>query len=171
MTGTQSVEFLNSPPAVAEMSGMTDIEATWVRDHVWTKTLRFTYKQTPAYFHHCACQWGMCGACERNEHAKCIHRRYQPFPSYECTITNKKWQVLPLPRGSVTHPRRSATGWRVDNAATVWLADRRCIWSCPCECRAGEPTRPQPIVLVRTGDTRRITPAGQEELFEVMARG
>lgn len=173
MTGTQSVELLNPPPAAADTPGMTDLEAGWVREHVWTKAMRRTYRTTPTYFHRCACQFGPCGHCDAGDHGHCTHgpEGYQPFPEDECAITNRKWQVLALPRGSVTHPRRTATGWHIDHAALVWLADRRCVWSCPCECRAHEPARPQPIVLVRTGDTRRHTPAGQEELFEVMARG
>ena len=56
-----------------------------------------------------------------------------------------------------------------DLEAMVWLADRLCIWSCPCKCRTAEPTQPQPIVLVSTRPSRRREPDGQEALFGVMA--
>lgn len=147
---------------------MTDDEAAWVREHVWPKVMRQAYRDIPAYFHHCACQWGPCGACERGRHDRCIHgpNGYQPFPSDECSITNRKWQVLALPE-PFKHPARSATGWHQQSAANVWLADRRCVWSCPCECRAEAADEPQPILLVPSRPLRRLDPAGQEALFEV----
>lgn len=153
------------------MAAMTDLEAAWVREHAWLKVMRQTYRTTPAYFHHCPCEYGVCGHCDAGEHRHCTHGPdgYQPFPEDECAITNRKWQVLALPRGSVTHPRRTATGWHIDHAALVWLADRRCVWSCPCECRASDPALPQPIALVPTRKQRRPDPAGQESLFGVMA--
>ena len=167
---TERVEFLNLTAPAAEVPGMTDLEAAWVREHAWLGAMRRAYRTTPAYFHTCACQHGMCGHCADGDHRHCTHgpEGYQPFPEDECAITNRKWQVLALPRGSVTHPRRTATGWHIDHAALVWLADRRCMWSCPCECRAGEPVLPQPIALVPTR-APRLAPAGQAELFEVMA--
>lgn len=149
---------------------MTDAEAAWVREHAWLKAMRQAYRTTPAYFHHCACQYGVCGHCDAGDHRHCTHgpEGYQPFPEDECSITNRKWQVLALPRDSITHPRRTATGWHLDHAPLVWLADRRCVWSCPCECRAGDPVLPQPIALVPTRPSRRVEPAGQEALFAVM---
>jgi hypothetical protein len=167
---TQSIQFLKRSNAVADTAGMSDVEAAWVREHVWTRTMRQTYKSTPAYFRTCACQWGRCGHCDRGDHKACTHgpRGYQPFPSPEGYITNAQQQVLALPTW-FDHPERSATGWHRSAAAMVWLADRRCIWCCPCECRSDEPVRPQPIVLVSTRERRRQEPAGQESLFEVMA--
>lgn len=150
---------------------MADLEAAWVREHAWTKTMRATYASTPLFFHHCSCQWGRCGHCARGDHQNCTHgpRGYQPFPSPEGYITNSREQVLGLPTW-FDHPERSATGWHRSAAAMVWLADRRCVWSCPCACRANEPALPQPVVLVSTRERRREDPAGQESLFEVMTR-
>lgn len=172
MTRTERVELFKPHPEPAERHGMTDVEAAWIREHAWTKTMRATYKSTPAFYHHCACQWSRCGSCDRGEHSNCIHgpRGYQPFPSSEGYITNSRQHVLGWPE-RFNHPSRSATGWHRDSAAYVWLADRRCIWSCPCECRAAEPAQPQPIVLVPARQRRRHDPAGQEALFGVMTGG
>ncbi|WP_460391091.1 DUF6248 family natural product biosynthesis protein [Actinophytocola sediminis] len=152
---------------------MSPTEAEWVREHVWPKVMRQAYKQTPAYFHDCACKWGMCGNCARGDckhggQRSCTHqppRGYAPFPSYECTITNRKWQVLALP-DPFHHPHRTAIGWHRTHAAMVWLADRRCIWSCPCPCRTG-PAAPQPVVLVATRPPR--VPPDQLSMFDVIA--
>lgn len=142
---------------------MTPDEAQWVRDNVWPRVMQKAYKDTPAFFQHCACQYGMCGACEREDCQRCVHKSYQPFPSDECSITNRKWQVLAVPGGYV-HPTRTATGWHRHGAAQVWLADRRCIWSCPCPCRDGI-REPQPVVLVTSGPARKPPAEGQGELF------
>lgn len=147
---------------------MTDLEAAWVRDHAWTKAMRKTFAQAPGFYLVCGCQSGPCHYCQHGNHRECVHRRNQPLVEDECVITNGRERVLYLPE-QFKHPHRTATGWHRTKAAMVWLADRRCVWSCPCDCRAGEPIQPPPIVLVPTRQLRRNEPAGQEALFGVMS--
>lgn len=152
------------------MNVMTDLEAAWVREHVWTRTMRETFALTPAFYLTCYCQRRECGACERGRHDRCLLRQYEPFPTYECCITDRNQCVVGFP-DRYEHPTRNASGAHRAGAAMVWLADRRCIWRCTCECRADEPARPQPIVLVPNRPSRRRELAGQEALFGVMSHG
>ncbi len=110
---------------------MTPEQAAWVRENVWTGSMRKTYREVPGFFQRCACESGRTSWCVEGKHGRC--HRATPMPHYETVITTKSEQVTEF-AASFTHPTVSATGWRCERVAMVWLADRVCRWVCPCEC-------------------------------------
>jgi hypothetical protein len=108
---------------------VTPKEAEWVRAVVWRS---WHHDRTPACYSTCACQWGTCGACERGDHHRCVHRDRGPVPSPEAYVCDRK--------GFVTND--------ANISPVVWLVDRTCRWICPCGCRDTAPTDPRPAALV-----------------------
>ncbi|MFI6485220.1 DUF6248 family natural product biosynthesis protein [Nonomuraea sp. NPDC050663] len=117
---------------------MTPVEASWVRKHAWTQAMRRCWKDTPAYYSSCSCQYGECVSCRDGKHRHCS--RGYALRRTETMITDRRGRALYLP-DYYTHPSNvSATGPARTNVAQVWLADRTCRWLCPCPCRSiGEP--------------------------------
>lgn len=56
-----------------------------------------------------------------------------PLPLSETIIMGRD-QVAAAFVEPYRYPAASATGWHPTRAAQVWLADRTCRWSCPCDC-------------------------------------
>lgn len=114
---------------------MTPDGAAWVREHVWTKTMRNTYREVPGFYLTCACQGN--GPCintpQRPETHLTCHVGRWPLPRYETIITNRRQQVSAFTR-PFRYPTPSATGWHHSRLAMVWLADRVCRWACTCGC-------------------------------------
>ncbi|WP_372672625.1 DUF6248 family natural product biosynthesis protein [Amycolatopsis kentuckyensis] len=96
---------------------MSEEDAAWIRDTVWPKQLRAVHASAPKFHLRCACQYGVTGHCASNDgHEECQFAKPDATPqrSSETWITRKDGTVI--------------------NGAEVWLADRVCRWSCPCEC-------------------------------------
>lgn len=113
---------------------MTPDEAAWVRANVWTPHMRGLFKELPGFYLTCVCQHG--GPCMNDtrhpdRHDRC-HVGQHPLPNCETYINT--------PTGYATfrqpyrYPTADATGWKFSTLAMVWLADRRCAWSCACDC-------------------------------------
>lgn len=107
---------------------MTEHEAAWVREHVWTHAMRRS-PGPPV----CACQYGPSGYCLRDAHERC--GRGTPLRAYEALVCGPDG-VSPLAFGEpyAHETDTSATGPRHTTVAMVWLADRVCRWICPCTC-------------------------------------
>lgn len=129
--GTQGVEFLKRGNEVADTPGMTDVEAAWVREHVWTKPMRRDHKSCPAFYSTCACQGSRSGYCSAGAHHRCEPHLQVPGP--ETWICNRRSMVMGF-RTRFEHPTLTITGRRRLSEAAVWLADRACVWRCPCDC-------------------------------------
>uniref|UniRef100_UPI003F49504A DUF6248 family natural product biosynthesis protein n=1 Tax=Amycolatopsis sp. CA-151526 TaxID=3239921 RepID=UPI003F49504A len=100
-------------PAAARVPAMTKEQARWIREVVWTEHHR-KWCGGPRDWHRCRCQWGVSDNCRRGEHRTCTKIRSSgPLsgPDTYLTISGDK---------------------RLHVA--VWLADRTCRWTCPCNC-------------------------------------
>ncbi|MBA9003689.1 DUF6248 family natural product biosynthesis protein [Thermomonospora cellulosilytica] len=137
MTGPRRVvdvplpDEITLPPAV----GPTPEQAAWIREHVWTKAMRKSYRETPEAYHACACQYGMTTWCNIGQHDRC--HRATPQPDWETIICGPDGMHPLHFAGYYRHPvRASATGPHPSALPLVWLADRVCRWVCPCACHA-----------------------------------
>ncbi|MEV4174020.1 DUF6248 family natural product biosynthesis protein [Nonomuraea sp. NPDC049709] len=108
-------------------------QAAWVREHVWTASMRRQFAELPGFYLMCACQHG--GPCinakDPGRHARC-HVGRHPLPRYE-TYINTPSDYANF-RQPYRYPTADATGWKFSTLAMVWLADRRCGWRCVCDC-------------------------------------
>jgi hypothetical protein len=124
---------------------MTEAEAAWVRENVWTQPMRKTHREVPAFYVTCACQrsltsWCGIGRCE-------LCHRATPQRSYETVICGQSGndpRYFPEPYAHDTDV--SAIGPRRERLAMVWLADRACRWVCPHTCHAA-PAKPVAVQL------------------------
>lgn len=98
------------------LPAMSEEDAAWIRDTVWTKPMRGTFASSPRFELACACQWGPTGSCADGRHEECQFAKPGAGPE----------------RDSETSITRAAGS--VINGAEVWLADRICRWTCPCGC-------------------------------------
>jgi hypothetical protein len=112
---------------------MTEEDAAWVREHVWTQGMRKMFKEVPGYYLVCACQSS--GPCHNSKdpgrHQRC-HVGQHPLIDYETIISPRDGIGALAFRQPYRYPTASATGWRSNTLAMVWLADRRCAWWCRC---------------------------------------
>lgn len=111
---------------------MTPEQAEWVRENAWTPSMTKLYGEMPGYFTLCHCQaiGSPCKNAGQPRHDIC--HLGAPLPAPETYIVTRRGGVAGFAE-PYTHPSVSATGWRHSNAAMVWLADRVCAWSCPCQ--------------------------------------
>jgi hypothetical protein len=114
---------------------MTPAEAAWVRENVWTSSMRVLFKELPGFYLTCACQHsGPCtNAKDPGRHKRC-HVGQHPLLRYETIISG--WDgtygvAFPTP---YRFPTADATSWKYSRMAMVWLADRQCRWACSCDC-------------------------------------
>ncbi|MGI5223566.1 DUF6248 family natural product biosynthesis protein [Actinoallomurus sp. CA-142502] len=144
---------------------MTPTEAAWVRENVWTPAYRDVHDAyTPGYFHLCACQRGICGACDgtsdkgRPRHDRCLSRQHG--------------RPLVHPLAYLTDGRCMVSG------PALWPADGpSCRYICPCPCAKTGPAPEPPSRLVPARDVaERSAPAprrvpvparGDDVLFDV----
>lgn len=108
--------------------------AEWIRRNAWPDYMRRIYAERPGYYTACACQYtgGSCMAGDKpGRHQRC--HLGVPLPLPETTIVGRG-QAAAAFAEPYRHPAASATGWHPTRAAQVWLADRVCRWSCPCDC-------------------------------------
>jgi hypothetical protein len=111
--------------------------ATWIREHAWTGAMRRQHANTPGAYDHCPCQYGPSGYCDADQHRRCHHQPDQhQSPTPETWICNQRSEVLGFRRWRYRHATDTITGRRRLATAAVWLADRRCVWHCPCDCHA-----------------------------------
>lgn len=113
---------------------MTEEDAAWVREHVWTQGMRKIFKEVPGYYLVCACQSS--GPCHNSKdpgrHARC-HVGI-PLPDYETIISPRGGTGALAFRQPYRYPTASATGWHHNTLAMVWLSNHRCAWRCRCDC-------------------------------------
>ncbi|WP_119728365.1 DUF6248 family natural product biosynthesis protein [Thermomonospora amylolytica] len=122
-------------------TGPTPDQAAWIREHVWTKAMRKTFAEVPAFYTTCACEWGLSIRCKRGQHDQCAAGK--PLRTYAGIVTFDGNRPAHWP-DYFTHPTDAdATGPRHTCLALVWLADRVCRWVCPCRCHAA----PAPVQL------------------------
>lgn len=128
---------------------MTASEAAWVREHVWTQRMRDHQERIVTVdLSTCACEWGLCRACRRGLH-NCMHGK--PLRQYE-TIAANRSGVDSMPfREPYEHlvdvVPAGPMEWRLP---FVWLADRVCVWVCPCPpCRAAQESPERPAAYER----------------------
>lgn len=123
-------------------AAMSSVEALWVREHVWTKTMRQTNRFAVNAVRMCACQSGESFHCTVARCGEC--RRGEPLPAVETFVTRKDESVLYFAKPYANRSICSATGPHLERAAQVFLADRLCRWVCSCEChRRGHVVRDQ----------------------------
>ncbi|MFI6814447.1 DUF6248 family natural product biosynthesis protein [Nonomuraea sp. NPDC050328] len=122
---------------------MTPAQAAWVREHAWTSHLRSEYRADPQLAL-CACQFGLSRHCAASQHGTCHHRAVHP--STEGVILDRRGHHARFP-----FDYQHAMPWRTppglvppapDAWASIWLANRMCRWTCPCDCHA--PAAPPP---------------------------
>jgi hypothetical protein len=106
--------------------------AEWVRENVWTGRMRETFREVPAFFLACACQYGITHWCRIGKHTKC--HRETPLPDNETAIGSGADHRLHFKNPYRHMVCTGATGPRWSREALVWLADRVCRWVCPCSC-------------------------------------
>jgi hypothetical protein len=128
------------------MVTMTQDAAAWVREHVWTPAMRKTYREVPAFYSTCDCQFGATQWCQTGRHDRC--HRAEPLVSCATMILRRGGLYPASFTEEFTHPTPSATGPVTTSLAQVWLADRRCRWVCPCECHAPEPDPREVLAFV-----------------------
>jgi len=130
LVGVAGVTNAVSP---AGRSGLTALDAAWIRDNVWTPAMRKQFTEVPGFYLLCACQYGPTTSCREGQHQRC--HRAEPLRSDETYIL-KRGGIYPAyfaePYAHKTDT--SATGPQFTSAAQVWLADRVCRWVCPCGC-------------------------------------
>jgi hypothetical protein len=123
-TGTApgDVEAAAATPAPVVMSA--DV-AAWIAEHVLGAKRVANYGPLT-----CACQWSPCGHCNAGRCGSCARDRHAFRPMPETWISDRRGMVL--------------TG-----KSEVWLADRTCIYRCPCPKEhlaqldlTGKPVRP-----------------------------
>lgn len=117
------------------MTTMPTATAAWIRQHAWTGPMRKSFNSTPGAHAHCPCQYGPSGHCAEDNHRRCNHQPDQPRAAIpETWICDRQDHVLGFRRWTYQHPTDTITGRRRLSDAAVWLADRKCIWHCPCDC-------------------------------------
>lgn len=125
--------------------------AEWIREHVWPKGMRKTFAEVPGFYLHCACQYGTTHWCRIGKHTKC--HRATPMPSHEGFLLKLGGTHPAKFAAPLFHRTPTATGGHRMSDAQVWLADRVCLWLCPCTCH-GQPaeriTRPTQLDLFTT---------------------
>jgi hypothetical protein len=92
-------------------------DASWIRDVVLTEKMVRAYRLIDI----CACQYGLCGACQHGEHKRCMLVQGGGVPRVMCEthITNRSGQAIGGSHGA------------------VWRAGAPCRWACPCtSCKA-----------------------------------
>ncbi|MFC2599128.1 MAG: DUF6248 family natural product biosynthesis protein [Actinomyces massiliensis] len=62
----------------ASPARMTEAEAAWVREHVWTPAIRKGKCELWIGGTHCPCQYGPCGHCAAGDHAHCPYEQANP---------------------------------------------------------------------------------------------
>lgn len=95
--------------------------------------MRQQFKELPGFYLTCACQHnGPClNAKDPGRHNRC-HVGRHPLYQYE-TMIRTRYGTAAF-REPYRYPTASATVWRHEHIAFVWLADRRCRWACACDC-------------------------------------
>jgi len=123
------------PALTAEVAGQ-------IRATAWTPAMRKSYRETPGWYHRCACQSGLTHWCRTGQHDRC--HRAAPLRSYAAVICGPDGETPALFAEPYAHDTDVyATGPRRTSLAMVWLADRVCAWQCPCDC-GHRPARPRP---------------------------
>jgi hypothetical protein len=144
---------------------VTPDEAAWVRANVWTPAFRAVEAAYPhGYFGRCACQGGICGACDgtsdkgRPRHDRCLSRQHgHPIVSPISRLTDGHFMVC---------------------GPALWpAAAPPCRYICPCSCPKTGPTpstppRRRPESAAKSKPARLTpnpvpAPAGQRGLFEL----
>lgn len=115
---------------------MTDEEAAWIREHVWTQPMRKTHREVPGYYSTCACQYGVTSWCQHGQCGRC--HRGAPLPGPAGYVGGPGGQAVMVFAEPYEHPTPSATGSHKTSMAMFWLADRVCRWVCPCTCHGRE---------------------------------
>ena len=129
------------------MTAMTAAEAAWVREHAWTPAMRRQWRQIPAVYSMCPCEYGPCGRGAAGEGESCSG-------------------LGGGAEGAAAHSDVPA-GWVTDRLAgiptlggaeswAVWEAGVRHDSRCPCH---------------RRGHIPRREPADLLELLEAVCRG
>lgn len=129
------------------MTAMTAEEAAWVREHAWTVAMRRQWRQIPAVYSMCPCQYGPCGRCAAGECESC-----------SCLVGGAEWAAAraDVPAGYVEDHRGYIPALGGAGSWAVWEAGVRHDSRCPCH-RHGHRTRREPEDLL--------------ELLEAVCRG
>lgn len=114
---------------------MTPAEAAWVRENVWTPSMRKQFSELPGFYLTCACQHkGPClNGRDPGRHQRC-HVGRHGLPRFEAMIDTRGGHGVAAFTMPYRYPTASATGWRHERLAMVWLAGRTCRWACTCDC-------------------------------------
>ena len=109
---------------------MTEAEAAWVREHVWTRAMRKVYAETPAIHSMCPCEYGPCGRCSAGRHDRC------PYTDPR----HAQWAAAraDVPAGWVTYADCQVPTHGGTETWQVWEAGVTHDARCPC-ARAGHP--------------------------------
>ncbi|MFB9891537.1 DUF6248 family natural product biosynthesis protein [Planobispora takensis] len=118
---------------------MTEAQAAWVREHVWTETMRRVQETHPGFYTVCFCQRGPCAQCTGGDHERC--RFPKPLFSREGMIASRTGAAPACFAQPYAHRTRDGAP-QPTTVAQVWLADRVCCWVCTCECRTTAPGSP-----------------------------
>lgn len=91
---------------------MTEAEAAWVREHVWTPAMRKDYVETPAIHSMCPCEYGPCGHCATGHRDRCPYTdpHHPQWAAVRATCPSVGLSTRSSDRGHASTTRTTMTG-------------------------------------------------------------
>ncbi|MEU6033958.1 hypothetical protein ABZ801_00965 [Actinomadura sp. NPDC047616] len=120
---------------------MSETEAAWVREQVWTSAMRRAHAEVPGYLGECPCEYQ--ARCPHGE--QCTRR--EPLARPIGVILRPGGEQAACFPEPFAHPTPTAVGPQRTAEAQIWYADHTCRWVCTCECHS-EPDPEQVLAFV-----------------------